>query len=243
MIPISTKKVKTKFQDQPFDRRIGCYENSKDTIGIHTSLNAAIRRIKDGKNGLDEKTRYCNALANTEKVKYRDWKADNLPAVTFSGTFPKGKRLAKHLTQHSGQVTLDIDGLNPADIPYILATLAQMPQVVLAFVSPSGNGIKVIVSVTPIPANDPEHKGAWAACRDFINPLAEEFEFTVDPSGKDVSRLCFLAHDPLAIVNKNPVPIQWDRDAYLANLEKQKEKRANAVSSMKAILTSLHLSL
>ena len=207
---------------------IGVYRNSHDTYGVIRNLSPVIDRIRSGGRDLDEKTRYCNALANTDKVKYREWKADNLPAVTFSGTFPPYQRLANKLTQHSGHATLDIDGLNPADIPYILAILAQMPQVVLAFVSPSGNGIKVIVSVTPIPANDPEHKGAWAACRDFINPLAEEFEFTVDPSGKDVSRLCFLAHDPLAIVNKNPVPIEWDSDAYLAYLKKQRKKRANA---------------
>ena len=124
---------------------LSIYRNSHDTRGTTVTLQAVRKRILDGKRGLDEKTRYCNALAITEPDKYKVYKEKQLPAVTFSGTFPKGKRKAKHLADHSGLITIDIDGLPPEQIPQLLAELAEMPHVVLAFVSPSGLGIKVIV--------------------------------------------------------------------------------------------------
>ena len=203
---------------------IRVYRNSYDTAGVTASLEAVIKRIQTGDKGLDEKTRYCNALAITEPKAYKVYKEKELPAVTFSGIFPKGKRKAKYLSQHSGLIIIDIDGLTAEQIADLLAELAQMPQVVLAFVSPSGLGIKVVVLVNPIPRNDLEHKGAYAACLAFFDDLATEYGFTIDTSGKDCSRLCYLAHDPLAIVHTDAPAIDWDRDAWLT-AEKEKQAR------------------
>ena len=210
------------------DKRIvSVYRNSFDTVGVTTTLEAVIQRIQTGKNGLVEKTRYCNALAITEPAEYKKYKEKELPAVTFSGTFPKGKRKAQHLSEHSGYVPIDIDGLTAEQIPDLLAELAQLPQVVLAFVSPSGAGIKVIVRVDPIPQNDLEHKGAYQACLEFFEDLATTYGFTIDTSGKDCSRLCYLAHDTLAIVHTGAPPIHWDCEAWLT-AEKEKQVRFEA---------------
>ena len=98
-----------------------------------------------------------------------------------------------------------------------------MPHVVLAFISPSGKGIKVIVRVNPIPTNDIEHKGAYQACLDFFEDLADEYEFEVDTTGKDCSRLCYLTHDPLAIFHEDTPTIDWDKDAWI---QEQNERAA-----------------
>ena len=210
------------------DKRIvSVYRNSFDTVGVTATLDAVIQRIQTGKNGLVEKTRCCNALAITEPAKYKKYKEKELPAVTFSGIFPKGKRKAQHLSEHSGYVPIDIDGLTAEQIPDLLAELAQLPQVVLAFVSPSGAGIKVIVRVDPIPQNDLEHKGAYQACLEFFEDLATTYGFTIDTSGKDCSRLCYLAHDTLAIVHTGAPPIHWDCEAWLT-AEKEKQVRFEA---------------
>lgn len=206
---------------------VSVYRNSYDTAGVTAALEAVIQRIKTGDRGLAEKTRYCNALAITNPKAYKVYKEKELPAVTFSGTFPAYKRKAQHLAQHSGDVVLDIDGLMAEQIVELLAELAQMPHIVLAFLSPSAIGIKVLVRVDPIPQNDLEHKGAYAACLDFFGNLAEEYGFTIDTSGKDCSRLCYLAHDPLAIVHANAPTIPWDREAWLTS-EKQKQVRFEA---------------
>ena len=207
------------------------YRNSYDTNGVIASLDAISLRIQTGDNGLAEKTRYCNALAQTEPATYKAYKEKELPAVTFSATFPKGKRKAQHLLRHSGLVTIDIDGLTAEQIPDLLAALAQMPQVVLAFISPSGTGIKAIVRVDPIPLNDLEHKGAYAAAKAFFDNLATEFEFEIDTSGKDCSRLCYLAHDPLAIVNTNAGAIHWDREAW-EQAETERQERFEAAAQI-----------
>ena len=208
-------------------RFVSVYRNSFDTVGVTASLDAVIKKIQTGEKDLDEKTRYCNALAITEPAKYKKYKEKELPAVTFSGTFPKGKRKAQHLSEHSGYMTLDIDGLTAEQIPELLAALAQNPYVRFAFVSPSGVGIKVIVRVDPIPANDLEHKGAYQACLDFFDDLATEYGFTIDTTGKDCSRLCYLSHHRTAIVHTDTPPIDWDKADWLT-AEKKKQERFEA---------------
>ena len=206
---------------------LSVYKNSSDTTGVIASLDAVIDRIRSGANGLDEKTRYCNALALTDKEAYRTYKSKELPAVIFAGTFHAGKRKSQELSQHSGLVVLDIDGLLPSQIPQLLAELAQMPHVVLAFVSPSGSGIKIVVRVDPVPNNDLEHKGAWQACVEFFEDMATEHGFEVDPTGKNVDRLCYLAHDAQAIIHEDVPAISWDRDEWIA-AEAAKQARFDA---------------
>ncbi|MCG9133857.1 PriCT-2 domain-containing protein [Candidatus Poribacteria bacterium] len=210
--------------------KLSVYRNAKDTTGATYSFDAVAKRIRDGKHGLAEKTRICNALAENDPDAYKKYKERELPAVIFAGTFPKGKRRAEHLQTHSGHVVLDIDDPPPNDIPLLLSKFAQHPHVKLAFISPSGASFKVVCVVDPVPANAAEHKATWQACVDVFQPLAEEYGFKIDPSGKDVNRLCFLAHDPQAILHPEAIPIQWDRDAYLeeqAERERQFENAAN----------------
>ena len=91
-----------------------------------------------------------NALAQTDPRAYKKYKETKLPAVTFAGTFPPEKRKALHLDAHSGLVVLKFCGVTTEQIPDLLAALAQDPQVVLAFISPSEQGIKVVVRVNPV---------------------------------------------------------------------------------------------
>lgn len=203
------------------------YKNSYAKTGVVVSLEAIVDRIRFGARGLSEKTRYANALSLTDPKRYRTYKTKEFPAVTFGGTFPKDRRKARYLDQHSGCIVMDIDGLDMSTIPDLCVALAQLPEVLLAFLSPSGMGIKVVVRVDPVPKNDTQHKGAYAACLDFFGNLAEEYGFTIDTSGKDCSRLCYLAHDPLAIVHANAPKIPWDREAWLT-AEKKKQERFDA---------------
>lgn len=219
---------------------LSVYRNSYDTTGTTVTLEAIIERILDGKRGLDEKTRECNILASTDPDSYKRYKEKVLSAVTFAGFFPPKHRKAAALAGHSGCVVLDIDGLSPSQIPELLAILAQHPYVLLAFVSPSGLGIKIVVRVTPIPTNDVEHKTAWQACVDFFENEAAEYGFEIDPSGKDCSRLCYLAHDPQAIVHSESTPITWDpSNVYLhtSDLEDYEHSETDT-SSLQSFLES-----
>ena len=65
----------------------------------------------------------------------------------------------------------------------------------LLFRSPSGNGIKWIIPV--VNNNGHDHEYYFRAVSNYL----KSFGITVDKSGKDVSRACFLPHDPNAFIN------------------------------------------
>ena len=124
-----------------------------------------------------------------------------LPAVTASGTF--SKRAASALIEHSGILVADLDlDDNPQlmDGEQMAATrnkLCADLQVHFLFESPSG-GLKVGVLIQ---AKDSEtHKAAFISVRDWF---IEHHGLVIDKACSDVSRLCFLSHDPDAWLRKS----------------------------------------
>ena len=180
-------------------RNVSIYNGVKDTKGVVVSVDSVLKRISEGKRGLDEKTRLLRVLRLTDKAAYNSEK-EKLPCVTWSGSF--SSRVAANLITHSGLIVLDFDD---QDVGGLLADLSLDPHVFFAFVSPSGVGVKCIVPVSPVPTSAAEHKHAFATVKSHFEQYA-----LVDPSGSDVSRLCFLAHDRQAIYNQDAMPIAWE---------------------------------
>jgi P4 family phage/plasmid primase-like protien len=109
-----------------------------------------------------------------------------LPAVTLSGTFER--RAAAALVAHSGIIQIDIDHVaDPADLR---DRLAGDDHIAAAWLSPGGDGVK---AAALIPADAGGHAGAFGA---LAARLAGLHGVEVDPAVKDVSRLCFVSHDP-----------------------------------------------
>ena len=189
---------------------LSVYDGVLDTKGVHATLDTVLKRIKTGERGLDEKTKLLNVLAQTDTEAYTTEKL-KLPAVTWSGLFPKKKdhRTGKHLLQHSGLIVLDID--NDIDIGTALADFAINPHVFFAFVSPSSTGVKPVIPVDPIPTNLKEHICAFNAVLEAFSEYAEQDPEKL-PKQRDVNRLCFLAHDPQALHNPNALPVNWEID-------------------------------
>ena len=181
-------------------KNVSVYRNAKDKKGVVVPINAVVTRIQNGGKGLDEKTRIANKLAVGNPKVYREFKELELPAVTWSGTFTQRK--GENLSIHSGLACLDAED---CDAPSIMAVLAQRPDVFLAFISPSGISLKIVVPLDPIPKDRFEHKIAYAAVKEAFSDLDCSF----DPTN-DVNRLCFLAHDPLLIHHPNATATAWD---------------------------------
>lgn len=116
----------------------------------------------------------------------------SLPAVTFSGVFTN--RSIAGLTTHSGLMCLDLDDLGDR-LAEVRAILQADPYPLAVFRSPSGMGLKVVVAIDP-----KDHAGAFQAALDHFGSQGVE----VDPSGKDVSRLCFASLDPELWLRKAP---------------------------------------
>jgi hypothetical protein len=121
-----------------------------------------------------------------------DAKKGQLPAVTWSGTFTTRKATA--LINYTGFICLDIDKVN--NVQELKEKFAAWHYTSICFISPSGAGIKVIVQTA---AKPDEHKAYFLALQDLIK---KDFDVNIDPSGKDINRLCFLCHDSTMVQNK-----------------------------------------
>ena len=132
-------------------------------------------------------------LGDTQEA--RDFKSKNFDYVTFSGTF--SKRCESGLIKHSELLSLDIDDMVEI-IPLMVALLVdQYFDTQLLFTSPSGKGIKWIISIDLTIASHNEYFQAVA------NYLQKTYKVIVDPICKDVTRACFLPHDANVTINPN----------------------------------------
>ncbi|MFZ6053468.1 BT4734/BF3469 family protein [Halocola ammonii] len=142
--------------------------------------------------------RTINNIRNQRsKEAKRMLKTKNLDFVTFSGTFHK--RSKSGLFTHSGMICFDFD--NFRDSSEVLAAKEALLkenelQTELLFTSPSGLGLKWVVSDERI--NQDTHEKFFVAISAM---LKARYNLEVDQSGKDISRACFLSHDPFAYIN------------------------------------------
>lgn len=127
------------------------------------------------------------------KDEARKFKASNFDYATFSGTF--SKRNDKALLAHSGLLTIDFDHI--PDLQQLKNQLLQDEyfETELLFVSPSGDGLKWVILIDITEAT---HQNFFQAIANYIK---EVYRLEVDKSGKDISRACFLPHDPEAYIN------------------------------------------
>jgi hypothetical protein len=137
------------------------------------------------------RTEELRAITNDKEAK--QFKANNFDYVTFSGTF--SKREDKSLIKHSGLMTIDLDDLsNLEEVKQILLN-DEYFETELLFTSPSGDGLKWIVSIDLTKATHLEYFNG------ISNYLLKTYKLKVDASGKDVSRACFVPHDRNCYIN------------------------------------------
>ena len=129
------------------------------------------------------------ALRNTkDKKEARKYKARHFDYVTFSGVF--NSRSDKDLVKHSGYLAIDFDHIE--DLEGLTNELLsdEYFETEILFTSPSGDGLKWIISID---ITEHTHKDWFLSIKNYIR---ETYQLEVDSAGKDVSRACFLAHDP-----------------------------------------------
>ncbi len=137
---------------------------------------------------------------NTEKLRAisdvgqtRKFKAQNFDYCTFSGVFTT--RNDKALIKHSGLLCIDFDHLNSIETLFDRLLKDDYFDTQLLFRSPSGDGLKWII---PIDTTEITHSDYFVAVANYIQ---QSYGVAVDKSGRDISRACFLPHDPQAFIN------------------------------------------
>lgn len=126
----------------------------------------------------------------------RDTLKRKLPAITPAGIF--SKKGVGGLKRHSGFIVVEIDFKDNTQIGNykdLKAEISKIEQVAYCGLSVSGTGYFVLIPIA-YPDKHLEHFL-------FIEKFFKKYNITIDPSGKDVSRLRGYSHDPEAYFNHN----------------------------------------
>ena len=159
-------------------------------------------------------------------------KANKLPAVTFAASaWPTGRVLAGTGDEwaHTGLIVYDLDHVSATGrtATGVRDAARTIPGACLAFVSPSGNGTKIVLAASPSPWDAASHEQAWLA---FVTEIETATGVPVDESGKDVTRLTFLSHDPDAWLQAAVAPRVWSPTVRRDPVMPPKGGRNNAVN-------------
>lgn len=159
------------------------------------SLEFILDTIKDSK-GIK---RQIEQIREEEEKEKRNKLKKSLAIFTPSGTF-EYSRSASGLTKHSGLICIDIDNIDDPDEKKNL--LKKDGFVLACFLSPSGNGLKVI-----IPIQKEKHKETWIQLEHYYK---SKHGITIDPNPKSVSSSCFYSYDPKLYVNWEAIRFELD---------------------------------
>jgi hypothetical protein len=189
------------------------FKNIKETsTPFYRDVSVIFERIREGK------SKDLVKSIRTEKDKTtRNKMKQELPSICFSGRF--NKRADNSLLEHSGLICLDFDGY-PSKKEMISEkdSLSKDRYVYSVFVSPSGDGLKVIVK---IPKDIDNHIN-------YFNSLEKHFNSQhFDKTSKNVSRVCYESYDPMIYINEGSK--EWDK------IEEQEYKEVDKFSSSQTI--------
>jgi hypothetical protein len=164
--------------------------NASDTPHI-VNVSKVVERIREGNQ---------NTKNLVNKIRLGDNNKDELkkqlPAIMFNGIFKV--RNDKGMDEHSGLCIHDFDKFeSPKKLKEWRIKLQSDPYTYLCFLSPSGNGLKVVVK---IPCSDKsEHYRRFHAYKKYIDSPY------FDDKNSNLSRVCFDSYDPNIYANYESV--------------------------------------
>ncbi|WP_321332296.1 DUF3987 domain-containing protein [uncultured Bacteroides sp.] len=127
----------------------------------------------------------------------------NMPAVVPGGTC-RGGHAASQMQELSGLMVLDYDHTD-GRTQEIIDLLKQLPYVAVAFISISGNGVKVFIRISI------KEKGQYARIYAIVSAEVNRVvNFECDKQCTDISRMCYLCHDPNIYYNPDAKTFQID---------------------------------
>lgn len=170
-------------------RNVTIFKNINDvSTPFHREVSFILQRVKDGAS-----KELVKKIRNEKNKADRNVLKKQLPAICFSGTFTK--REDNSIVQHSGLICLDFDGYTKQkELLNDKENMSKNSYVYSVFISPSGNGLKVLVK---IPEDTDNHIN-------YFNSLGKYFNSPYfDTTSKNLSRVCYESYDPLIYINEN----------------------------------------
>ncbi|HEY5370635.1 MAG TPA: DUF3987 domain-containing protein [Hanamia sp.] len=170
-----------------------------------------------------------------DKKKRDEYKTTRLYVVTFSGIF--SKRSKEALKELSGLICIDIDKLDENAMAKVKNALERMQHLVVGyFISPSGNGYKIIIKIDC----SYNHADNYIAAIEFLKSEINIPDSHFDKVCKDVARACFVSHDPEAYLNERVlVDTDFEKIPILETVKWLKEKNTSNIESQPEIINDV----
>ncbi|WP_281239978.1 VapE domain-containing protein [Flavobacterium praedii] len=169
------------------------FKNFNEVIE-HKSIPEILQEIKTGR--YRHAIVYLRKSLSENKMEAYEKAKKSLPAFTPSGKFIDGRKVDL-LAEYSNYIILDIDKLSAADLKNASHLANQSEFTYASFISPSGNGLKILVKVNSDKVN---HKETFLLVQAYYENL---LKLEIDKSGKDVTRLCFYSSDENLYLNEH----------------------------------------
>lgn len=154
---------------------------SKADEPAHYDIVQHLEDIRDGKWQDD-----IIFLRNIPEKAARDEFKRTLPTTSFSGKF--AYRNDGSLEEHSGFIGIDIDGLEIEEVERLKEQLIQDRYVYSVFVSPSGNGLRIIMKI-----DGSKHRETFLGIAQYF---IETYDQPIDQNGINVSKPYVVSFDP-----------------------------------------------
>jgi hypothetical protein len=199
---------------------VGLYRNFVKLIE-NVYLNEIFEEIKTGVYKDDvERLRSAKQIGDyalAEKIKSK------LFAITSSGTFgsPRSKN---NIETYSQTICLDFDHIPEYEIENLKQIVNNCYHTLASFISPSGQGLKVFVSVVSDAAS---HEEVYIQVANYYKALTG---YDYDSKCKDITRLCFVSYDPELFYNKDAEVFSIEVDSLPAILGVREERCYNSIS-------------
>ncbi|MGA2624491.1 MAG: BT4734/BF3469 family protein [Bacteroidota bacterium] len=203
----NTEGLPQKETDLNFTVSYGTKVNRKDERVTLVPFKDIIEQIKTGSNGLDKTIEQVRSLPCTsaeEKKVRQAYKTNNLPYFSM-GTFKDNHRENKNLISIK-HVLLDFDDVLPV-LDALMGKLRKDRHVLCAFISPGGDGIKVIFPLDRAVTNYEEYRKIYVY---YMKKYTTLYGVKPDAVTKDAARACYLSYDPDIYINANCEPLSAD---------------------------------
>ena len=190
MTPCSTT------QEQPNNQTLsGTLVSYADNIKVSKTVPRNLAWVIDEIRASDElKAKVERIRSASSDVERRQLKQSLLPYFTFL-QFTNGTRESKSFKSVQ-YVLMDIDHVQE-QLAELCAAMREDPDIFMFFVSPSGDGLKVVFALDREITTEAEYKSVYQYFRSVVR---DRFGAETDDI-KDVARACFLSHDPDIYLN------------------------------------------
>ena len=170
--------------------KVSYYESCKSKKNKNIPFQAQLSRIKSG-----EYEELINELRDLpSKTEMNEFKTSKLPAFTYSVNC-NGPHNHKNIDNYLGVIGIDYDDVENPEL--LKEKVVDIDTTMAAFISPSGNGLKVFVKTN---SKQSDHYKAFKIVNEYYKYITG---VESDQSVKDLTRLCFVSYDSELFINDN----------------------------------------